>query len=152
MIKSVYLDTSVFGGYFDEEFSEATVRLFSRIEEEKIGVVISEVLISELENAPERVRNLLDGIPRPQISEIALDSEVEKLAKTYIAENVVGRTSLADCLHIALATVSQADILVSWNFKHIVNVDRMRGYNSVNLKLGYRMINIHSPLELRSDD
>ena len=66
----------------------------------------------------------------------------------YISENVVGKTSFADCMHIALATIHKADILVSWNFKHIVNVTRIRGYNSVNLKLGYSMIDIRSPREL----
>ncbi|MFT7035560.1 MAG: putative nucleic acid-binding protein [Cyclobacteriaceae bacterium] len=148
MIKSAYLDTSVFGGYFDKEFSKPTVNFFDRIINEKIGLIVSEVLTAELHNAPEHVRNLLNSIPVSQIHLIDVNSETEQLAKNYISENVVGKTSYADCLHIALATLSHADILVSWNFKHIVNVDRIRGYNSVNLKLGYKMIEIYSPLEL----
>jgi predicted nucleic acid-binding protein len=148
MIKSAYLDTSVFGGYFDEEFSEATVSFFERIIREKITLIISEVLTAELQNAPEQVRDLINIIPKHQINLIDVDTETEHLAKTYISEKVVGKTSYADCLHIALATLSHADILVSWNFKHIVNIDRIRGYNSVNLKLGYKMLEIHSPLEL----
>ena len=71
-----------------------------------------------------------------------------KLADTYIAEKVVGRTSLVDCRHIALATINKVDVLASWNFKHIVNLDRIKGYNSVNLKLGYQMIEIRSPKDL----
>jgi hypothetical protein len=66
----------------------------------------------------------------------------------YIAEKVVGRTSLADCQHIAIATINNADILASWNFKHIVNLNRIRGYNSVNLKEGLRILEIRSPKEL----
>lgn len=150
MVKSVYLDTSVFGGYFDEEFSTTTVRFFDRIIREKIELIISEILTAELENAPAHVRDLLNIIPDRQIQSMDVNPEVEKLAKAYISEKVVGKTSYADCLHIALATLSHADILVSWNFKHIVNIDRIRGYNSVNLKSGYRMIEIYSPLELRT--
>jgi len=148
MIKSAYLDTSVFGGYFDKEFSEPTVSLFDRMIRENIKLIVSEVLMAELANAPEYVRELQGLFPISQVKLVDVNPEAEKLAKLYIAERVVGKTSYADCLHIALATLSQADILVSWNFKHIVNIDRIRGYNAVNLKLGYRMIEIYSPLEL----
>ncbi|MEQ9298207.1 MAG: PIN domain-containing protein [Cyclobacteriaceae bacterium] len=148
MIKSAYLDTSVFGGYFDEEFSEPTARFINRIHQEHILIIVSEILSAELENAPEHVRNLLSAMPSSQVRNVDVNHEAEQLAKTYISEKVVGKTSYADCLHIALATISNADIVVSWNFKHIVNIDRIRGYNAVNLKLGYKMIEIHSPLEL----
>jgi hypothetical protein len=59
-----------------------------------------------------------------------------------------GVTTFNDCVHIATATVHKVDLLVSWNFKHIVNVYRIRGYNSINLKLGYPILNIHSPKEI----
>lgn len=72
------------------------------------------------------------------------------LADKYIAERVVGRTSLADCRHIALATINRADALGSWNFRHIVNLDRIKGYNSVNLKMGYPILEIRTPQELVS--
>ena len=148
MIHSAYLDTSVFGGYYDKEFSAPTVDFFKRISKEKIKLIVSEILTSELENAPERVKNLLNKIPEEQIQRVDVNPESKELAKSYISEMVVGKTSYADCLHIALATLSSADILVSWNFKHIVNIDRIRGYNSVNFKLGYKMIEIYSPLQL----
>lgn len=148
MIKSVYLDTSVFGGYFDEEFSEPTVIFFERIISDKITVVMSDILDAELESAPNYVKDLVNIIPKDQLQSISINNDIEFLAKMYIDGNVVGKTSYADCLHIALATISNTDILVSWNFKHIVNVDKIRGYNSVNLKLGYKLIDIYSPLEL----
>jgi len=69
------------------------------------------------------------------------------LAKSYIEEKVVGKTSFADCVHIALATIYKVDYLISWNFKHIVNMERIRGYNSINLKLGYSILEIRSPRE-----
>jgi len=74
---------------------------------------------------------------------------VVDLASEYIAEKVVGQTSFADCLHIAIATINRADYLISWNFKHIVNVQRIRGYNSINMKNGYHLIEIRSPREFR---
>jgi hypothetical protein len=67
------------------------------------------------------------------------------LAIEYIDEKVVGQTSYADCLHIAIATVNRADFLISWNFKHIVNVQRIRGYNAINIKNGYKQLEIRSP-------
>ena len=76
------------------------------------------------------------------------DEDALELAAAYISENVVGQTSFADCLHIALATINKADLLVSWNFKHIVNIERIRGYNSVNIKNGYKQLEIRSPRDL----
>ncbi len=66
----------------------------------------------------------------------------------YIEEKVVGKTSLADCQYIALATINNVDVLASWNFKHIVNLERIRGYNSINIREGYKMIEIRTPKEI----
>lgn len=118
MIKSAYLDTSVFGGYFDEEFSENTIPFFERIIGERIQILVSRLLIAELAGAPDDVRKLLNQIPQQIVVE--LNEESRKLADKYIEEKVVGRASRADCQHIAMATLARADVLVSWNFKHIV--------------------------------
>ncbi|MGK7393522.1 MAG: hypothetical protein ACNS62_03080 [Candidatus Cyclobacteriaceae bacterium M3_2C_046] len=75
-----------------------------------------------------------------------------KLAKEYIQEKVVGETSFDDCVHIATATINKVDYLVSWNFRHIVNVFRIRGYNSVNIKNGYIQLDIRSPKEIVKDE
>lgn len=79
---------------------------------------------------------------------IDISDDALELANEYIKENVVGKTSMSDCIHIALATLNHADVLVSWNFKHIVNVHRIRGYNSVNYKLGYKILEIRTPREI----
>ena len=79
---------------------------------------------------------------------VELTEEVENLALKYIEEKVVGKTSLADCQHIALATINNVDVLASWNFKHIVNLERIRGYNSINIREGYKMIEIRTPKEI----
>ena len=72
---------------------------------------------------------------------------VDRLGQQYVSENVVGQTSLNYCFHIALATLHKADLLVSWNFKHIVNIERIHGYNAVNLKNGYHILEIRNPRE-----
>jgi predicted nucleic acid-binding protein len=148
MIKSAYLDTSVFGGYFDDEFSEETIPFFERIDNEGIKVIVSELLEEELSGAPELVKELFYNTIAGHSEYVHVTTEVEQLAESYISEKVVGKTSFADYVHIALATVNKADILASWNFKHIVNIDRIRGYNGVNLKLGYPILEIRTPREI----
>ncbi|HEY2582581.1 MAG TPA: PIN domain protein [Mucilaginibacter sp.] len=148
MKQRIYIDTSVVGGYFDDEFKDDTLAFFKRFENDEIIFVISDLLELELLDAPERVRNLLTKYPPNKFEIISLTEEVFNLADTYIAEKIVGKSSLEDCRHIALATINRVDVLASWNFKHIVNLDKIKGYNSVNLRLGYQMIEIRSPKDL----
>lgn len=148
MKQRIYIDTSVVGGYFDEEFSEVTQGLFYRLENNEIVFVISDLLDLELTGAPQNVRELLYRFTPDKFERVQLTEEAIRLADTYISEKVVGKTSLEDCRHIALATINRVDVLASWNFKHIVNLDRIKGYNSVNYRLGYPMIEIRSPKDL----
>jgi predicted nucleic acid-binding protein len=148
MIQRIYIDTSIVGGYFDEEFKEATRMLFQRFENKEIKFVVSELLDLELIKAPIHVRELLFNYPSDYFERVDLTEEAIRLADTYIEEKVVGKTSIEDCRHIAMATIYKVDVLASWNFKHIVNLDRIKGYNSVNLRLGYSMIEIRSPKDL----
>ena len=148
MKQSIYIDTSVVGGYFDEEFKDATTALFQRLENGQIYFVVSDLLDLELINAPQRVRELLYNYSADKFFRVEFTEEAVVLADRYISENVVGKTSLEDCRHIALVTINKVDVLASWNFKHIVNLDRIKGYNSVNLKLGYHLIEIRSPKDL----
>jgi hypothetical protein len=147
-IQRIYLDTSVIGGYYDSEFEEDTRILFEKIKLEQFHVVLSDITEGELQEAPEMIRNLFIELSAGLATKIELTEEAVQLADTYLTEKVVGKTSRVDCFHIALATIHQVDILVSWNFKHIVNVQRIRGYNAVNMKLGYPTIDIRSPKEI----
>lgn len=147
-MERLYLDTSVFGGYFEPEFEPWTKILFDRIKRGHYRLLFSRLTDVELTNAPSNVKALILSIPEEQIEFIEITEEANKLADTYIKEKVVGKTSRADCLHIALATLNNVDILVSWNFKHIVNVNRIRGYNSVNYKCGYKILEIRTPREI----
>lgn len=148
MIQRFYFDTSVFGGMYDIEFEKETTLLFEKVSLGQIICVYSDLTESELSNAPEKVKDFFQNLKTEHKEVITVTPEGLKLAETYIAENVVGQTSIDDCIHIATATLSKVDVLVSWNFKHIVNVYRIRGYNSVNLRLGYSTLDIRSPNEI----
>lgn len=150
MKQRIYIDTSVFGGYFDEEFSEHTIPLFERIRNNEFILLYSSVTQDELENAPEKVKEFVKSIKVENTEYLEATDEAVDLATEYIAEKVVGQTSFADCLHIALATINRADYLVSWNFKHIVNIQRINGYNSINIKKGYKQLEIRSPREFEN--
>lgn len=140
-----YFDTSVFGGVFDAEFEIESIQIFELIRSGRAICILSEITEGELADAPERVRSFFLELNATNIERAAVTSEALLLAETYIREKVVGPTSRNDCLHIAIATISNADILVSWNFKHIVNIQRIKGYNCINLRLGYKELDIVSP-------
>lgn len=148
MEQRFYFDTSIFGGIFDTEFEEETTLLFERVLLRQIKCVYSNLTESELANAPERVRTYFQNLPDDVKEKVLVTPDALRLAQTYVDEKVVGETSLDDCIHIAVATLNKVDMLVSWNFKHIVNIYRIRGYNSVNLRLGLGNLEIHSPKEI----
>lgn len=142
----------MFGGVFDEEFRESSIWLFDQVKRGEVVCLYSEIVENELVNAPSHVKTFFEEISREYLENLEIIPVANKLAGRYISENVVGITSIDDCLHIALATIYNADILISWNFKHIVNSGRIRGYNTVNLKSGYKELKIVSPKELLSNE
>ncbi len=147
----IYVDTSVFGGCFDPEFEIWSNRLIKHFQNGKYTAVISEVSEFELANAPIQVKNVVKSIPRKHLQIVRITDEAKHLAERYIQEKIVTKKSLADTQHIAIATIYAVDLLVSWNFKHIVNYDRIRLYNSVNLKLGYKILEIRNPRDITSE-
>jgi predicted nucleic acid-binding protein len=148
----IYTDTSVVGGCEDDEFREPSRRLFEAFESGELILVVSELTLRELETAPDEVRQVLDRVPAAYVEILPLSPEAEELAAAYIGEGAIGTRMRADALHIAVATVARVDVLVSWNFKHIVNLKRIHAYNSVNLKRGYPLLEIRTPREVPSDD
>ncbi|MBI2190587.1 MAG: PIN domain protein [Planctomycetes bacterium] len=151
-LSRIYIDISVVGGCLDEEFRNASIRLIERGRTGDVLLVISDTTLAELAGAPPQVRRVIEDLPKECIEFIQQDEESEALAEEYIRLEVVPRRMLADAQHIAVATIAKADVLVSWNFKHIVNLDRIRGFNAVNLLLGYPMLEIRSPPEIWRDD
>jgi predicted nucleic acid-binding protein len=150
MTERIYVDTSVFGGYFETEFEEWTKPFIEKFVSGEFKLLYSQLTEIELAKAPKRVQDLIQLIPAEHIEFLSITDVAISLADHYIKENVVGKTSIEDCRNIAIATLSNADILASWNFKHIVNVSRIRGYNSVNYKLGHKIIDIRTPREIIS--
>lgn len=152
MRQQVYFDTSVIGGYHDEISEDATRKLFKRIENSDFIVYLSEINEAELALAPQAVKDVKDKILLDCLRFLEIDEEVDNLAQTYIKEKVLGKASENDAYHIALASVNRLDCLISWNFRHTVNFDKIRLFNSINIRLGYPMIDIRSPLEFLGND
>lgn len=148
----IYVDTSVFGGGEDVEFIGHSRRLVAAMVAGDYSMVISEVTLLELEKAPAAVRAHLERVPESLVEVLALDAEAEALAAEYIHDGAVGKNERADALHIALATAARVDVLVSWNFKHIVNLRRIHAFNAVNLKQGYPVLEIRNPREVVGDE
>jgi predicted nucleic acid-binding protein len=148
----IYIDTSVIGGCFDSMFAEWSNKLFDEfIAGEKIAV-ISPTTTDEINNAPSNVQDKLNQIPAEFIEILIYNNEINDLANEYIQNNAVPYKSFDDATHIAYATYYKTDYLVSWNFKHIVNVNRIKKYNSINLVQGYSIIDIRTPREVLNDE
>jgi len=147
----IYLDTSVIGGCYDDEFAFWSKKLFAEIHQGQKIAVVSDLTLDEIEKAPQEVKNLLSSFKENEIEYVSLNDEAQQLAQSYLKHKAVSDKHLADAQHIAIATVERVDILVSWNFKQIVNVNRIHLYNAVNLMLGYPMLEIRSPREVLNE-
>jgi predicted nucleic acid-binding protein len=147
----IYIDTSVFGGCFDEEFEIPSKNIFRQIRKGKYIGVVSDLTIQELEKAPKKVFNLFSQMPSNNKIVLKINDESIQLANSYITEDILTPKFFNDAIHIDLATISKVDVLISWNFKHIVNYHKILLFNSVNLKKLYSKIEIRSPLELLNE-
>ena len=145
-----YLDTSVFGGYWDDIFKKDTVALFEYAKDSNVELIYSEITARELVPAPQRVRRLAEEIEQLEggIKLIKMNHEAETLAENYVREGALSEKCRNDARHIALATVHEVNVLVSWNFKHMVNFMRIEQYKAINSKLGYSKIDIRTPKEV----
>lgn len=111
-------------------------------------MVISKILLDELIEAPEEVQELLNHIPDACLTQAGITSESRELRNEYLSANIISQNHTKDAHHVAIATCRGANLIVSWNFKHIVNFEKIRGFNSVNIRMGYNEIDIRSPLEV----
>jgi len=148
----VYVDTSVFGGTEDEEFAVPSRRFFARVHRGEFVALISQITLDELAGAPKEVQQVFKDLPGESFVVVPADQEALALAQAYLDANILGRSSLADAIHVAVATVAGADVILSWNFRHIVNYDRIHKYNGVNALKGYQPVEIHSPMEMTDAD
>lgn len=146
-LMKVYADTSVYGGAFDEEFENASLAFFKQVRLGLFGLVVSPIVEQELIEAPDHVRQLFAAISSTGIREL-IRPEALLLQEAYLRAGIVTPQSETDALHVALATVTGCQIIVSWNFRHIVHFDKITMYNATNIIEGYSEIRIHTPQEV----
>ncbi len=148
----VYIDTSVIGGCLDDAFAQDSKRVFELALRKRLVLLLSEVVVAETEPAPIQVKQILEDLPPECTERVEITSEVITLRDAYIHSGILSARWADDAAHVAAATVAHADAIVSWNFKHIVRLDRIKAYNQVNVALGYGPLTILSPREVRYDD
>ncbi len=143
----IFVDTSVFGGMFDEEFEEDTRAFFREVDAGRFLLGVSRQVYDEIVPAPARVKAFFETL-LPRMEYFTDSPEAQRLIDIYLARDVVGRKSLNDASHVANATVHGYSGLVSWNFKHIVGKDKSPAFNLINMEQGYPHIFIASPKEI----
>ncbi len=145
---AIYLDTSVIGGCADEEFARWSLQLINEIDIGLFKPYVSALTELELTEAPDNVLEFYFHILDSGCEVLSVSHEAEELADKYIERQIVSPKFRTDCLHIAIATVNNLDIVISWNFRHIVHYEKIIKFNAVNLEMGYKYIDIHSPMEV----
>jgi hypothetical protein len=146
----IYLDTSVIGGCFDPEFRVWSESLVEDFRQGRYIAVVSDITAAEVAPAPDFVKALHHELLSLPTELIRVDEEAVSLLQGYVERSVLGQRFINDMLHIALATIAEVDVLVSWNFKHIVRLDKIRLFNAVNIEQGYKPLTIYSPREVIS--
>lgn len=149
-VQRIYIDTSVFGGCFDAEFALWSQALMEDFRHQRLLPVISDVVAAEIADAPLQVQTLYTEIAAYAPEVVGVSPEALTLADTYQQRAILTPKFYDDGLHIALATIAEVDVLVSWNFKHIVHYQKIRLFNAVNLEAGYKPLVIYSPREVAS--
>jgi hypothetical protein len=142
---------TVIGGYFDDEFQEATRELWRLMEAGMYRFVTSTITAEELAQAPVHVRDLWADTFTPEMI-LDVTDEMDQLAAAYMAQAILTPEYTDDARHVAACTLARAEHLVSWNFKHMVNADRKKGFNAVNVLQVYPTVSIINLLELIYDD
>ena len=148
----VYVDTSVIGGCFDPEFAQWSNALLRDFEMGFFRPVLSKAIESEILSAPEQVREKYADLLALGAEFLPITNEANELVERYMERGILNARFRGDMLHIALATVFDVDVLVSWNFKHIVKLQKIQLFNAVNLEQGYKAIQIYSPREVATDE
>lgn len=145
---SVYVDTSVIGGCCDLEFQEWSNGLLMDFKAGNYKLLLSELTSAEIQDAPAAVQNIYEEFIDCAEKIVELENEAVELADAYLKHKIMSPNYRDDARHIAIATIAGADVLVSWNFKHIVHFNKIRMFNAVNIEMGYKPIMIFSPREV----
>jgi len=140
------------GGGEDVEFAEDSLQLLEWARCGRVVLLVSDVVVRELSGAPPSIVQLLAELPDFAVKAVLLSENVLRLRDAYLAAGIIGPKWTDDATHVAAATVAQADAIVSWNFKHIVRLDKIKAYNEVNRAMGFGTIMIVTPKEVGYDD
>ncbi|OHD62857.1 MAG: hypothetical protein A2096_14170 [Spirochaetes bacterium GWF1_41_5] len=146
----IFLDTSVIGGCYDLEFAKYSNALFEKFFNNELIPAISTTVVDELTDAPPEVKNKIQSLKNLII--INITDDIIELAKLYLKRAIITEKYFDDALHIATATINKIDVLVSWNFRHIVNLQKIHLFNSVNIAENYSALEIRTPMELLNDN
>ncbi|MHB0935922.1 MAG: type II toxin-antitoxin system VapC family toxin [Armatimonadota bacterium] len=147
----VYVDTSVFGGVYDDEFAAESQSFFNRVKAGDFALVTSGLVRNEIADAPPAVQEFFREIVA-LADIIDVNAETLGLSQEYLNAGIVSPQWRDDAMHVALATVAGCTLIVSWNFKHIVHYQKIPRYNAINALQGYPAIAIHSPMEMIADE
>jgi hypothetical protein len=146
----IYVDTSVIGGCCDPEFQEWSEGLLSDFQKENFLLVLSELAEAKIQEAPKEVREVHVQFRKCVHEFVLLTDEAIEWADAYLRRKILPLNYRDDARHIAMATISGADLLINWNFRHIVHFKNIQKFNAVNIELGYKPIQIYSPREVTS--
>lgn len=149
----VYLDTSVFNFAIPTQDvpreKEATLKFLEAIKTGKFIAYISQVTIDEILKAGEKRRNdLFKVVKEISPEELPVTDEADTLADSYIESKILPANERNDALHIAVATIHNLDVIISWNFEHMVKLKTRRDVPAINALMNYKPIEICSPLEV----
>ena len=148
----IYADTSVIGGCCDPEFAADSLRLIEAVRHGWLVLLLSDVVLAQLADAPARVRAILQSLPATVVEKVEITEEVLQLRDAYLTARILGLRCADDAAHVAAATVARADAIVSWSFQDIVRLDKIKAYNQVNSRQGYGILAIVTPKEVVSDE
>jgi predicted nucleic acid-binding protein len=152
----IYFDTSIISHLDQQDAPDKTIethKLIEKVKANEYDVVISTVTERELEDCPEPKRSILLGyLKQIPHTVIPLNEEMLTIADKIIELGILKQKSLDDCQHIAAAIISGCDVIVSWNFKHIVNHKTMQGVKAVTAIIGYPEMLIYTPTILIEGD
>ena len=151
----IYLDTSVISHLEQEdvpEKMEQTRKLWEILQSNRYEVIISDLVLAEINECKEPKRAILkEYLSMIDYNRVCITEETEEIANEIIKEKILTKKSYDDCMHIASAILSDCNIIVSWNFKHMVNVDTINGIRKITFSRRYNNIDIYAPYVFLSE-
>ncbi len=138
----------MYGGCFDPEFEDDSRQFFREVAEGRYVLLFSPTVVRELADAPVRLKQVLDKLPRQCLELTQQSEEVRDLVRAYIEFGVVSRPFVSAGEHVASATVAGADLAVTWDYKHILQVKKIMAYEAIDVLRGYTPPRLASPSQL----